>query len=137
MKPISYLKTVAITLSLTLLALPVQAAEVEGVEFSETYVVDGKILQLAGAGLLRYWGFKATQEPFTWRRGSRSMTDYTIKPNESSLNTSVPSKAKISVPRRINTLLKTWALQHMSGCALKLSFTIRSTKMFNRGIDIH
>lgn len=59
MKPISYLKTIVITLSLTLLALPVRAAEVEGVEFSETYVVDGKILQLAGAGLLRYWGFKA------------------------------------------------------------------------------
>jgi hypothetical protein len=36
MKPISYLKTVVITLSLTLLALPVQAAAAEGVEFSET-----------------------------------------------------------------------------------------------------
>ena len=46
-------------LSLTLLALPVQAAEVAGIKFSETYVANGKTLQLAGTGLLRYWGFKA------------------------------------------------------------------------------
>lgn len=59
MNPLSYLKNVIMVLSLTLLALPVQAAEVAGVKFSETHAVDGQTLRLTGTGLLRYWGFKA------------------------------------------------------------------------------
>jgi len=59
MKPVSYFKAVIMVVCLILLALPVQAAEVEGIRFSETHVVDGNTLYLAGTGLLRYWGFKA------------------------------------------------------------------------------
>jgi hypothetical protein len=59
MNSLSYFKIVIMALSLTLLALPVQAAEVAGIKFSETHVVDGKTLHIAGTGLLRSWGFKA------------------------------------------------------------------------------
>ena len=59
MKPVSFFKTAVMALSLPLVALSVQAAEVAGKKFSETYVANGKTLQLAGTGLLRYWGFKA------------------------------------------------------------------------------
>jgi hypothetical protein len=59
MKPVLYFKVVIMVVCLTLLALPVQAAEVEGIRFSDTHVVDGNTLYLAGTGLLRYWGFKA------------------------------------------------------------------------------
>ena len=59
MSRLSFPKMVMMVLSLLLLALPVKAAEVAGVKFSETHVVDGKTLHIAGTGLLRYWGFKA------------------------------------------------------------------------------
>ena len=59
MSRLSFPKIVMMVLSLLLLALPVKAAEVAGVKFSETHVVDGKTLHIAGTGLLRYWGFKA------------------------------------------------------------------------------
>lgn len=39
--------------------MPVQAAEVEGIRFSDDYVAEGRNLKLTGTGLLRYWGFKA------------------------------------------------------------------------------
>ena len=54
MKPVPYFKAVIMVICLTILALPVQAAEVEGIRFSETHVVDGNTLYLAGTGLLRY-----------------------------------------------------------------------------------
>lgn len=59
MKSLSIVKTVVFALSVTLSALPVKASEVEKLKFGETYIADGKTLQLAGTGLLRYWGFKA------------------------------------------------------------------------------
>ncbi len=40
-------------------AVPVDAAEVEGVFFEDSYVVENTKLRLTGTGLLRYWGFKA------------------------------------------------------------------------------
>ena len=42
-----------------MLALPVNAAEVEGIYYAESYMADTKKLNLIGVGLLRYWGFKA------------------------------------------------------------------------------
>jgi len=59
MKSLSIVKIVVLALSVTLLALPVQASDGEKLKFGETYIADGKTLQLAGTGLLRYWGFKA------------------------------------------------------------------------------
>jgi hypothetical protein len=35
------------------------AAEVEGINFADNYAADDKAMRLTGAGLLRYWGFKA------------------------------------------------------------------------------
>ncbi len=48
-----------LALNVWTLAGPAQAAEVEGQEFNKIYVAEGKTLRLIGAGLLRYWGFKA------------------------------------------------------------------------------
>jgi hypothetical protein len=35
------------------------ATEVEGTKFTKEYLAEGKNLRLTGAGLFRYWGFKA------------------------------------------------------------------------------
>ena len=59
MKFLKFLKFLVVALSLNVIAMPVQAAEVEDPKFSETHAADGKTLQLSGTGLLRYWGFKA------------------------------------------------------------------------------
>jgi hypothetical protein len=59
MKHLIFIWCLALALCLAFLTLPVQAAEIESTRFSKTYVADGKILRLTGAGLLRYWGFKA------------------------------------------------------------------------------
>jgi len=59
MKNLSFTRFLVTALCLTIFALPAQAAEVEGIKFSKSYVADGKNLRLIGAGLLRYWGFKA------------------------------------------------------------------------------
>jgi len=59
MKNLSFTRYLVTALCLTIFALPAQAAEVEGIKFSKSYVADGKNLRLIGAGLLRYWGFKA------------------------------------------------------------------------------
>jgi hypothetical protein len=59
MKHLNLPKVIVVALSLTITVLPVRAAEVEGTKFSETHIADGKILQLSGTGLLRYWGFEA------------------------------------------------------------------------------
>ena len=44
---------------LILTVAPGFATEVEGTKFSTKYVAEGKNLRLTGAGLFRYWGFKA------------------------------------------------------------------------------
>ena len=44
---------------LILTVAPGFATEVEGTKFSTEYVAEGKNLRLTGAGLFRYWGFKA------------------------------------------------------------------------------
>ena len=38
---------------------PLNAAEIEGIRFSDTFMADNTKLRLSGVGLLRYWGFKA------------------------------------------------------------------------------
>ena len=42
-----------------MLALPANAAKVEGIYFRDHYIAENTKLRLTGAGLLRYWGFKA------------------------------------------------------------------------------
>jgi len=46
-------------MAIVLFSLPAHSAEVEGIIFSDNYVAEDKTLMLTGAGLLRYWGFKA------------------------------------------------------------------------------
>jgi hypothetical protein len=52
-------KFIFLTYIVGMLALPVSAAEVEGVFFRDSYTAENKKLRLAGVGLLRYFGFKA------------------------------------------------------------------------------
>ena len=57
MKSMSILCTVFTLVGLSI--TPGFAAEVEGTKFHTEYVAGGKNLRLTGAGLFRYWGFKA------------------------------------------------------------------------------
>lgn len=52
------------------LASAANAAEVKGVIYSDTYIVEDKTLKLTGAGLLRYWGFKAYTGAFYLEEGA-------------------------------------------------------------------
>jgi len=47
-----------------------EAVEVEGVYFRESLIIDNVTLNLSGAGLLRYWGFKAYVGTFYLEAGS-------------------------------------------------------------------
>jgi hypothetical protein len=51
-------------------ASPINAAKVEGTFFSDSYLVDDIRLRLTGAGLLRYWGFKAYTGAFYLEEGA-------------------------------------------------------------------
>ena len=51
-------------------ALPINAAEVEGTYYSDSYFADNTKLRLTGTGLLRYWGFKAYTGAFYLEDGS-------------------------------------------------------------------
>ena len=58
--------------------LPVDAAEVEGIYYDESYMADNRKLNLIGVGLLRYWGFKAYTGAFYLEEGASikdAMTD--------------------------------------------------------------
>jgi hypothetical protein len=46
------------------------SAEVEGTKFSKVYMAEGKNLRLTGAGLFRYWGFKAYTGAFYLEEGA-------------------------------------------------------------------
>ena len=52
-------KIILSTFIVGLFAIPIRAAQVEGISYSDSYFVDNTKLRLTGAGLLRYWGFKA------------------------------------------------------------------------------
>ena len=59
MKRKSFIQSLGIAVCLVIFTLSAQAAEIEGIRFGKTYMAEGKNLRLLGAGLLRYWGFKA------------------------------------------------------------------------------
>jgi len=52
-------KIILLTFMVGIFALPVNAAQVEGISYSDNYAAENINLRLTGAGLLRYWGFKA------------------------------------------------------------------------------
>jgi hypothetical protein len=49
---------------------PLNAAEIEGIQFNNTYVAENAKLRLTGVGLLRYWGFKAYVGAFYLEEGA-------------------------------------------------------------------
>ena len=49
---------------------PLNAAEIEGIQFNNTYVAENTILRLTGVGMLRYWGFKAYVGAFYLEEGA-------------------------------------------------------------------
>ena len=55
----SFTNFMVLAIGLAIFTMPAQATEVEGTKFSKTYISEGKNLRLIGAGLLRYWGFRA------------------------------------------------------------------------------
>ena len=52
-------KIILVTFIVGMPALPVNAAEVEGIFYSDNYIAESIKLRLTGVGLLRYFGFKA------------------------------------------------------------------------------
>ena len=50
--------------------VPLNAAEIEGIRFNDSYVADNTKLRLTGVGLLRYWGFKAYVGAFYMEQGT-------------------------------------------------------------------
>jgi hypothetical protein len=50
-------------------ATPVYAVQVDGKAFSESYLAEETKMKLVGAGLLRYWGFKAYVGAFYMEEG--------------------------------------------------------------------
>jgi len=59
-----------ILLLVVLTYVPVNAAEVEGIQYEDSYVAGNFKLRLTGAGLLRYWGFKAYTGAFYLEDGA-------------------------------------------------------------------
>ena len=59
MKPNMAGKTILLTIIIGVVAFPIYAAEVAGTVFNGSYSAGNITLRLTGAGLLRYWGFKA------------------------------------------------------------------------------
>ena len=61
---------VVLALILGALTSPLNAAEIEGIRFNETFVAENTKLRLTGVGLLRYWGFKAYVGAFYLEAGA-------------------------------------------------------------------
>ena len=59
MKAISVIKIAIPVIMFGILSLPAYAVQVEDSSFSDRYSADNVRMRLTGAGLLRYWGFKA------------------------------------------------------------------------------
>ena len=68
------LRAAAITAILGLIfgtfTFPLNAAEIEGIQFNNTYIAENTKLRLTGVGLLRYWGFKAYVGAFYLEEGA-------------------------------------------------------------------
>ena len=54
----------------SIMALPLYAAEVAGIHYRDSFLVDNTKLRLTGVGLLRYWGFKAYTGAFYLEEGT-------------------------------------------------------------------
>ena len=52
-------KCIILSLSFLTFTSLANGAEVDGINFADKYVAEEKTMRLTGAGLLRYWGFKA------------------------------------------------------------------------------
>jgi hypothetical protein len=70
MKLRSVVTIVISVLILGLFIFPLNAAEIEGIRFKDTYVAENTKLRLTGVGLLRYWGFKAYVGAFYLEEGA-------------------------------------------------------------------
>jgi hypothetical protein len=70
MKNIANVKIIFLTIAVGILAVPIYAAEVGGIYYDESYMVDNRKLNLIGVGLLRYWGFKAYTGAFYMEEGA-------------------------------------------------------------------
>jgi hypothetical protein len=70
MKNIEIIKIISLTIAVGIFILPVNAAEVEGINYDEGYMADNRKLNLIGVGLLRYWGFKAYTGAFYLEEGA-------------------------------------------------------------------
>jgi len=58
------------TFLLIIIAFPLYAAEVAGIQYRDSFLVDNTKLRLTGVGLLRYWGFKAYTGAFYLEEGT-------------------------------------------------------------------
>jgi len=58
------------TFLLIIMAFPLYAAEVAGIQYRDSFLVDNTKLRLTGVGLLRYWGFKAYTGAFYLEEGT-------------------------------------------------------------------
>lgn len=59
MNQLVYRKMAVLVIAAIILPHGLDASEIEGARFRESLIVDNTTLKLTGAGLLRYWGFKA------------------------------------------------------------------------------
>ena len=70
MKHSRFLTIISLTLVACLSAMTAGAAEVEGIYYGDSHIVDSTKLKLTGVGLLRYWGFKAYTGAFYLAEGT-------------------------------------------------------------------
>ena len=70
MKQYTIRKVFLLILCSTTFALPLSAAQVEGISYSDNFAAENINLRLTGAGLLRYWGFKAYTGAFYLEEGA-------------------------------------------------------------------
>jgi hypothetical protein len=75
MKPRAVVTITILSLVYVTFAFPLNAAEIEGIRFTDTYVAENTKLRLTGVGLLRYWGFKAYVGAFYLKEGA-SLNDF-------------------------------------------------------------
>ncbi len=70
MKLTTACKIIILTLIFGVFTSPGNAAQVEGISFSDRYSAENVKLKLTGTGLLRYWGFKAYTGAFYLEEGA-------------------------------------------------------------------
>jgi hypothetical protein len=70
MKHSSFTKGILLSLTVLMSTYFAHAAEVEGINYADQYTVGDKTMRLTGAGLLRYWGFKAYTGAFYLEEGA-------------------------------------------------------------------